>query len=37
MDASGAILTRLRMQLSGLPALLGGARRRDYDVRVGDK
>jgi hypothetical protein len=37
MDASGAILTRLRMQLSSLPALLGGARRRDYDVRVGDK
>lgn len=37
MDASAAILTRLRTQLSSLPALLGGARRSGYDVRVGDK
>jgi hypothetical protein len=37
MDASAVILTRLRTQLSGLPALLGGARRHDYDVRVGGK
>jgi len=37
MDASAAVLTRLRTQLSSLPALLGGAWRRDYDLRVAGK
>ena len=37
MDAAATILMRLRTQLSSLPALLEGVRRRDYDVRVGGK
>ncbi|HWF86345.1 MAG TPA: DinB family protein [Vicinamibacterales bacterium] len=37
MDASATILTRLRTQLSSLPALLGGVHRSAYDARVGDK
>lgn len=37
MDASTTILTRLRTQLSSLPALLEGVPRRDYDARVGGK
>jgi hypothetical protein len=34
MDTSAAILSRLRLQLASLPALLEGVSRRDYDVEV---
>jgi hypothetical protein len=37
MEASAAILARLRAQLSSLPALLEGIPRRAYDTPVGGK
>jgi len=37
MDPTATILTRLRTQLSSLPALLQGVPRPDYDTRVGGK
>jgi hypothetical protein len=37
MEASASILSRLRTQLTGLPALLDGVPRRAFDSRAADK